>query len=153
MSKVVRCLECGFLALVIYDPWSDSNSPETVLAERKLLLELGMLAPNECSPEVRNLITEGTIPDADMLVCARRQWNRTDYREKPKDELFSMIQAGRQCAHFYPFNPGDSPLEHKRHQEVNEGRRAMRNATLLGALVGGGVGATASGIVTWLIVT
>jgi hypothetical protein len=129
--KNVYCYECGFLS------WLPSIEATTREVDEV------------CRAEIKDGISKGQAffgfePSIlHTLGCHRKQWIyitaisgvKASYNE------ISQISRPRKCALYYKYNPGYDPEEHKELKREEEMRITTRNATLLGAAVGGAMGA------------
>lgn len=149
-KKQVKCLDCGFLgthdAMPTDMPFFEAPpSLDERLKRRKLLKDLGMLEPHECTQQQRNHIAAGNYEDRIQspftLLCTRRVWNEWDLGEEAEEieeALARVLHSDRKCRLFQRYEAGYSPTEHKELQREDRNRRILLVGMLLAALIGAG---------------
>jgi hypothetical protein len=127
----VFCSECGFLG------WR-TELPDGSWKPDKL---------SECGLHARQSLQAGEFNGEDndyetgesyKLHCLRLQWTLLPHARSQKMRWVdaNAIRQPRRCAYFIKYEPGFGPDEHKELKRDDETRRAIRNATLLGAAIG-----------------
>ncbi len=135
MPKQVKCCNCGFLALH-QDINISFGWPGTHLERLKLLKELDLLGAGECTQRGRDHIANGTHTDPAILTCTRHVWSGSDFKDRPKEAIFEVLNSKRRCPFFFPYNPSYSPNEHRELQREAKTQRLLIVGMLLAALLG-----------------
>lgn len=133
----MKCCNCGFLALHV--PLSlVPGFLETIETVRdfKALVELGLYSGQECTQRGRDRIADNTHADPNSLTCTRYIWSYSDSSDKSKEAVFQHLNSKRKCPHFFPYNPGYSPIEHRELQREAKTQRLLIIGMLLAALIG-----------------
>lgn len=131
--KQSKCCNCGFLALrgempKLYEPMS--------LEQIKLLKELELFGSQECTQRGRDRIADGIHTDPSILTCIRHVWSYSDFKDKPVDAFFQLLNSERKCPYFFPYNPSYSPAEHRELQREAKTHRLLIKGMILAALIG-----------------
>jgi len=161
LRKQVKCLDCGFLGRHDAAPEQESleipMSSEERLGYRKLLKDLGMLEPHECTQDQRDRLTAGDYDDrmesSFALLCTRRVWNEIDFWDDGQEEyeiegfLAAELHPSRRCRLFQKYEAAYSPAEHKELQREARNRRTLMIGMLLAAVIGAGAAIIAGVVV------
>jgi len=128
MGKKVFCSDCGFFGLSERLTAAGGRGQDNIELHRQQRDEFQ-------SGEQGILFMDRVNNRVGWVYCHRLLWvpwmgsvDEEDLREQ------------RDCPYFFQYKPGDTPEKHKHSQELKETRRAMRNATLIGAAIGAVIG-------------
>jgi len=127
--KQVNCCNCGFLALC-------ESMPHLSLEDVKLFKELDLFGYHECTQRGRDAIADGTHAVLSLLTCTRNVWSYSDFRKKPADTVFQLLNSERKCPYFFPYNPGYSPAEHRELRREAKTQALLIKGMILAALIG-----------------
>mgnify|MGYP001144110130 CR=1 FL=1 len=116
---------------------------EERLRNRKLMKDLGLLEPHECTQQQRDRMATGNYEDritsSFALLCTRRVWHELDFGEEEKqieESLGRELHSNRRCRLFYPYQAAYSPTEHKELQREAKNRTILIIGMLLAAVIG-----------------
>ena len=129
--KQVFCSNCGFLCWLVQHESGEGPSR---------FREIGRRYRQEfqaANPGYRDVDTDPESGEAYIVYCLRRQWFLAQHREgRPEYINADDIRESRQCPYYIGYQPAFGPEEHKELKREVETNRNIRNAALLGAVVG-----------------
>ena len=124
MSKKVQCSGCGFLC------WYSR------------LIEKARELDEKNRDELRKGIarggynfSEGEISIEYLFSCYRKRWTFDVYGD-PTYKDVNQINPPRECKYFFRYEPGFGPEDHKDLLRDKVARKNVRNAALMGAVIG-----------------
>lgn len=106
------------------------------LEQMRLFKDLGLLGGHEFTQLGRDRIANRTHPDLSILTCTRHVWSYSDFKDKPPDAIFQLLNSERKCPYFFSYNPSYSPVEHRELQREAKTQRLLIKGMLLAALIG-----------------
>lgn len=140
--KQVLCTKCGFFCWRIQHESGEGPSRFGEISSR---YRQEFQAANPAYKDV------DVDPDGEeyQIYCIRRRWFLAPHREDRPEYVDAYdIRKTRQCPYYIGYQPAFGPEEHKELKREAENNRNIRNATLLGAVIG----ATAAIIVQLLYI-
>ena len=136
MSKKVLCSECGFLCWhVQHESGEGPIRICTVRSSDRKRFQAG-------EERGRNEVYDPEHAEICDLGCLRGLWHWA-YTSNVNSESVNSeeLRKSRDCSYYIKYEPAYTPEEHKELQRERHTNRLLRNAILLGAAVGGAMGA------------
>jgi hypothetical protein len=131
--KKVTCINCGFLCWDvshIADEFSDSLRHDEMIE----------IWRNDSLDKIKSGIFEDGIHDENNKIsCLRNQWtfgNPITEDKKYRYANMESIRTLRKCVYYVKYQPGFNPEEHKELKREADTTRTIRNATIIGAIIG-----------------
>lgn len=132
--KQVLCTKCGFFCWHIQHASREGPSRFGEIYHR---FRQGFQAAN---PNYRDSDIDPEYDEENRINCLRRQWFLAQHREgRPEYVEADDIRRLRQCPYYIGYQPAFGPEEHKELKREADANRNIRNAALLGAVIGAGV--------------
>lgn len=136
MSKKVFCSECGFLCW--YVQHESGEGPISIGTVRRSYRKEFQAGEKKARNELYDLANQETCD----LGCLRGLWHWAYSREVNSESVNTEeLRKPRDCSYYIKYEPAYTPEEHKELQREQKTNRLLRNATLVGAAVGGAIGA------------
>ncbi|MBN2185839.1 MAG: hypothetical protein JW732_00070 [Dehalococcoidia bacterium] len=132
MSKKVLCSDCGFLCWDISDVRDEFGRHKRwgeVFQHNRKDLAAGSLKATD---------DDFVNDESFQLSCLRHQWIFLPGNKDPRHKFVGLedIRKLRNCEYYFKYVPASGPEEHKELKREWDNRKAVRNATLIGAGIG-----------------
>ena len=132
--KQVKCCSCGFLAL--HESLPSIPVYLKTIQDFKAARELGFYSSRECTQRGRDHVADGTHSAPSTLTCTRNVWSYSDFKDRPKEAIFEVLNSKRKCPFFFKYSPSYSPAEHRELQRESKTQNLLIVGMLLAALIG-----------------
>lgn len=134
-KKNVKCTNCGFLC---WDVLSRLDDYCAVIRHDELMDNFR----DRLTLENNHGVFDDVVNEEyNKVACLRNQWifsNVIVQDNKIRWANIESITNPRRCFYFVKYQPGFTPEEHKELQREDNTNRIVRNATLVGAVIGAG---------------
>lgn len=130
--KQVLCTNCGFFCWCVQHESGEGLSRFVEMGTR---FRKGFQATN---PLYKAVDIDSEYHEEHRVYCLRRQWFLGQYKGRPEYVNADDIRKSRQCPYYIAYQPAFGPEEHKELKREAETNRTVRNAVLLGAVIGAG---------------
>jgi len=128
--KQVLCTNCGFFCSHVQHE-SGEGSVRFVEIGTRFRQEFQVANPHYKATDI-----DLEYGEEWRVYCLRRQWFLGQYKGRPEYVNADDIRKSRQCPYYITYQPAFGPEEHKELKREAETNRTVRNAVLLGAVIG-----------------
>ncbi|MCJ7633699.1 hypothetical protein MUP77_15075 [Candidatus Bathyarchaeota archaeon] len=130
--KQVLCTNCGFFCWHVQHESGEGSVR---------FVEIGVRFRQEfqaANPRYKSVGADNEYSEEYRVYCLRRQWFLGQLDGRPEYVNADDIRKSRQCPYYITYQPAFGPEEHKELKREAETNRTVRNAVLLGAVIGAG---------------
>lgn len=126
----VLCTNCGFFCWLIQH---ESGEGPFRFEEAGARFRREFQVAN---PRYKGVGEANEYSEVYRIYCLRRQWFFGQLEGRPEYVNADDIRKSRQCAYYITYQPAFGPEEHKELKREGETNRTVRNAVILGAIIG-----------------